>query len=770
LDYSIERLDEISRSDERGLSLEYAGSQPIITVLYNGTTIGINMGEATLLPEAQIEGVIDTITFTNEENGYTVAKLIEDGTRNKVTIVGKMPAIQPGETVLVSGLWTTHPQFGRQLEVANLRVRPPQTLDGIKRYLASGLIKGVGKVTAERIADQFGMDTLKVLDEDPARLIEIPKIGRKRAKLIASSWQEQKQIKDVMIFLQNYGIGVALGIKIYKQYGNTAIEIVRRDPYQLVRDITGIGFPTADKIALEMGLDKESPTRIQAGLVHTLETMSQDGHCYAVQDELMSKCSQLLHLDEVLCRQQLEDLLARKSLLGDGEAVYLPYLYQSELIVAERLVQLNQAPKDRLSIFANIDWAAALEGLNRSTEIELTDEQLKAVQMAVSNKVSVLTGGPGTGKSTITGSIIRLLLSFGQSVILAAPTGRAAKRLAETTGMEALTIHRLLEYSPTGNTFMRNHKKPINADMLIVDETSMVDILLMHHLMDAIPDGMHILFIGDADQLPSVGPGNVLRDMISSEILPVQRLTRIFRQSENSFIIENAHRINQGQSPIFSKDAIDFFLFSMEDPQKAENWIVDIVSQRLKKKFGTTIKDIQVLSPMYRGPAGVNNLNQRLQITLNPPGRQSFELQHGDRLLRVGDRVMQIRNNYDKLVFNGDIGLISRINPVDQWLQVNFEDRLVQYEFSQLDELQLAYAISIHKSQGSEFPVVVIPVLTNHFIMLQRNLIYTAVTRARKIVVLVGSRRAISIAVQNNSTSERNTSLSRRLQQYMTQT
>lgn len=725
------------------------------------------MSEATLLPDMQIEGVIDTITFVNEENGYTVAKLIENDTGNRVTIVGNLPAIQAGESVGVNGLWTTHPQFGRQFEVKTYNIRPPKTLEGIRRYLASGLIRGVGKVTAERITEHFGMDTLKILDEDPGRLVEVPKIGRKRARQIADSWQEQKQIKDVMIFLQQYGIGVALSIKIYKQYGEKTIETLRKDPYQLVRDLSGVGFLTADRIALEMGIAREAPERIQAGLVYTLETMSQEGHCYATEEELLEACSQLLHLPKEKSKIQLSVLLAQKSLVGDAESIYLPFLHLAEVAVAERLSHLSRTTKDRLSIFANMDWSGAAETLNQSEQIRLTEEQQEAIRMAISNRVSVLTGGPGTGKSTITGSLIRLLLTFGQKVLLAAPTGRAAKRLSEATGLEAFTIHRLLEYSPGGNSFMKNRKNQINADMLIIDESSMVDILLMHHLLDAIPEGMHLLFIGDADQLPSVGPGNVLRDMIASNVLPVKRLTRIFRQSENSFIIENAHRINQGDVPVFANDSIDFFLFSMEDPQKAENWVIDIVSRRLENRFGVQPRDVQVLSPMYRGPAGVSVLNQRLQDSLNPRQRSKEELRMGERLLREGDRVMQIRNNYDKLVFNGDIGIVTRIDGEDQLLQVKFEEKVVQYEFSQLDELQLAYAISIHKSQGSEFPVVVIPVLTSHFIMLQRNLIYTAITRARKIVVLVGSKRALSIAVRNNSTSDRNTNLAQRLQQHI---
>jgi exodeoxyribonuclease V alpha subunit len=588
---------------------------------YNKKTSGQLMRDATLLPEGQIEGVIDIITFANEENGYTVAKMIENVTQNKITIVGKMPGIQVGETMEVSGMWTTHPQFGRQLEVEAYHIRPPKTIEAIKRYLASGLIKGVGPVTAERITDHFGSDTLKIMDETPERLTEVPKIGRKRAQQISSGWQEQKQMKDVMLFLQQYGIGVALGIKIYKQYGDKAIEVVKKDPYQLVRDITGVGFLTADRIALSMGISQEAAARIQAGLVYTLETMSHEGHCFAEEEALIDACVKLLHLPKDKCQQQIAALLERKSLVGNADAIYLPYLHQAEASVAERLAHLMRTQKDRMGMFAHINWEDAGKWLNEAVEIELTQEQLDSIRMAVSNKVSVLTGGPGTGKSTITGSLIRLMMSFGQSVILAAPTGRAAKRLAEATGLEAQTIHRLLEYSPSSNSFMKNRKHPINTDMLIIDETSMVDILLMNHLLDAVPDGAHLVLIGDADQLPSVGPGNVLKDIILSETVPVQRLNRIFRQSENSYIIENAHRINRGEHPYFSKDAADFFLFQVEDPQKSEDWIIDIVTTRLKRKFNIPVKDIQVLSPMYRGPAGVSALNQRLQEAINPRKR-----------------------------------------------------------------------------------------------------------------------------------------------------
>ncbi len=717
------------------------------------------MTELPLLPQEEIEGVLEAITYTNEENGYTVARLGKRDSQTSVTVVGTMPGIQIGETLVIRGIWTTHNQYGRQLEVDTYQVKPPETKEAIERYLASGLFKGMGKVTAQRITDHFGEKALEILDQSPERLVEVPKIGRKRAQMIVTSWREQRYIKDIMLFLQRYGVGVSLAVKIYQRYGDHAIPLLKKDPYQLVRDIQGVGFITADRIALEMGILADSPARIQSGLAYTLETMSHEGHCFARRDELANTCSALLQIPPEKCFQQIDFLLENKHLICSDDAVYLPYFFVAEMAVAENLKRLMNSSKDRMGFLVTADWDRAAEWMQQSSKIALTQEQLAAIQMAVSQKVSILTGGPGTGKSTITGNLIRLVLSFGQNVLLAAPTGRAAKRLSEATGLEAMTIHRLLEYVPASNSFKKDRKHPLNTDLLIVDEASMTDILLMHSLLDAVSDGTHILFIGDQDQLPSVGAGNVLKDMVESDVIPVKRLTQIFRQSDDSFIIVNTHRIKRGELPEFSENAKDFFLFSMESAQKAEDWIVDIVTNRLKNKFGFSVKDIQVLSPMYRGQAGVSSLNQRLQQTINPAKNRGIEYRSGDRVLRVGDRVMQVRNNYDKLVFNGDIGRVAHIDLEEQCLQVDFEGKIVSYEFSQTDELHLAYAITIHKSQGSEFPVVVIPILTSHFVMLQRNLLYTAISRAKKIAVLVGSKKAIAMAVRNNQTAARNTRL-----------
>lgn len=716
------------------------------------------MDNLPLIPTEEIEGVVESFTYHNEENGYSVVKIRPKDQRKAILAVGHLPGVQPGETLSIKGEWTTHPNYGRQLEIRQYSVHPPATADAIRRYLGSGLLKGVGEATARQITDYFGDETLEILDQHPQRLAEVPKIGRKRANQIIKSWQEQKQAREVMLFLHQYGVGAALSVKIARFYGHETIKVIKRDPYQLMRDIEGIGFITADKIALEMGTPTDAAARIQAGLVYALETMSQEGHCFAERPQLIETCSRLIHLSPELCAQQIDAMLERKALLSDEHAIYLPYYYQAEHAVAAGLKKLMVTSKDALGFLSNFDWQETA-GQPAVQELVLTAEQQQAVKMIFSNKVSILTGGPGTGKSTITGAIIHYVQSFGNSILLAAPTGRAAKRLSEATGLEALTIHRLLEFSPKNNAFTRDRSHPLDTDLLIIDETSMVDILLMNSLIDAVQEGTHVLFIGDADQLPSVGAGNVLRDMIDSQAIPTIRLTHIFRQAENSYIVQNAHAINQGQFPEFPPDSADFFLFGTEDSQKAEDWIIDIVTRKLPEKFGIRPEEIQVLSPMYRGPAGVNALNQRLQNALNPAGAGRRQYQSGERIFRERDRVMQLRNNYDKLVFNGDIGEIQRIDTEERLIVARYDERTVPYEYSELDETQLAYAVSIHKSQGSEFPAVVIPMISGHYIMLQRNLLYTAITRARRMVVLVGSRKAIATAVNNNKTTRRNTRL-----------
>jgi exodeoxyribonuclease V alpha subunit len=718
------------------------------------------------LPTQDLTGVVERLTFQNEENGYTVAKLVPDGKNREVTIIGSLAGVQIGETVRLQGYWTTHSKFGRQFEVHNYTVQLPATIEGLRKYLGSGLVKGVGPVMARSIVDHFGMETLDVIEQQPHRLREVSGIGNTRTYRITQAWEEQKHIKEIMIFLQSNGVSTGLAVKIYQQYGDEAIAIVRRDPYRLAKDIFGVGFITADKIARQIGLDPNSPQRIQAGLLYTLSKLSDEGHCFSSMQELISSAGKLLEVSADTCRGQIKALIQGEELIDDEDAVYLPPFYYAEVGSANKLKRIRSSQSDRLKVFQTLDWNEAYADMDHRGEIQLTDLQKSAVRMTLTEKVSILTGGPGTGKSTITHSIINLLKSLGGSVLLAAPTGRAAKRLSEMTGLEAKTIHRLLEYSPSEKgLFKRNEDNPLNCDLLIIDETSMVDILLMNRLLSAVAPATHLLLVGDVDQLPSVGPGNVLRDMISSDVLPVTRLETIFRQSEDSFIIVNAHRVNEGEMPIFFKESTDFFLFPEEDAEKAADRVLDLVTERIQRKFGYNPQiDIQVLSPMHRGSAGVGELNRRLQTALNPVTPDKEYFQHGARTFRQGDRVMQIRNNYEKLVYNGDMGRITRIDNENQIVQVDYEGHIVTYEFSQLDELVHAYAVSVHKSQGSEYPVVVLPLLTQHYMMLQRNLLYTGITRAKKLVVLVGSKKAIAMAVRNNKIARRNTRLIERIQ------
>jgi len=731
-----------------------------------------------------IEGLIERITYYNEENGYTIARL----TPRKgglYTIVGNMMGISVGESLRVIGEWMTHPQYGRQFKVERYETVMPATVEGIRKYLGSGLIKGVGPVTAKRIVKRFGPDTLRIIDEDPNRLREALGVGSKRVEMIKTAWAEQKRIKDLMLFLQSHDVSVGLAVKIYKQYGDEALVIVRDDPYRLARDIYGIGFVTADRIARKLGLPHDSPQRVQAGVTYVLGQMTNEGHVYSPQSDLVSKSTEILEVDDQLIQESVvslegEDLIRRESIryalpaerptpsqgaLREEQAVYLSPLYHSEVGVARLIQSLAHSPQLSLPFKEREDWSHLFNTLAKTDDLRLSQAQQAGVKAALTNKVVVLTGGPGTGKTTTVRTILQLLSARGSRTLLAAPTGRAAKRLAELTGQEAKTIHRLLEFSPqAGYQFLRNEENPLNADMVIVDEASMLDLLLTYHLLKAIPSGAGLLLVGDIDQLPSVGAGNVLRDLIDSGEVSVVRLKTIFRQASDSWIVENAHRINRGDYPQFPQDASDFFLFPTEDPERAADLVVDIVKNRIPRKFGFSARDeIQVLCPMHRGVAGVANLNEQLQAALNPARSDRAERRAGGNLFRVGDRVMQIRNNYDKEVFNGDIGVITRIDLENQIVEILLDDRKVPYEFMELDELTLAYAISVHKSQGSEYPAVVIPLLTQHYMMLQRNLLYTAITRAQKLVVIVGSRRAIGIAVKNAQIAERHTGLQERL-------
>ncbi len=739
-----------------------------------------------------LTGAVERITFTNPENGYTIARFQADRQFGLITIVGALAEVHPGARLKIEGRWKTHPKYGEQFEIERYVEEMPATVEGIKRYLGSGLIKGIGPVMAKRIAEKFGHYTLEVIENDIGRLAEVDGIGSKRVKLIAQAWEAQKQIKEIMLFLQSHQVSTNLAVKIYKTYGDASINVVKNDPYRLARDIFGIGFVTADKIARNIGIAIDAPQRVAAGLEYTLNQLADEGHVFAPRDQLIQAAVKILEVSPEQVDAQIEALRqidrVKVEVIGSGEqgsggagasiqnpkskiqnpieAVYLPPFYYAEVGVARQMAQLLGSGQSRLGAFAEVSWNKAFEWLvtTHKDGLVLAEQQRRAVQMALTSKISILTGGPGTGKTSTVRAILRLLQGKGKTALLAAPTGRAAKRLAESTGYEAKTIHRLLEVSPgEGFKFQRNQDNPLECDLLILDECSMVDLILMNNVLKAVHPASHLLLVGDADQLPSVGAGNVLRDIIASEVAPVTRLEVIFRQAADSTIITNAHRVNRGDLPTFPPDKKDFFFFGQEDPEEAAELVVDIVARRIPEKFGIPSDDIQVLSPMHRGPVGARALNEKLQARLNPLRYDRPEYRSGSRVFRERDRVLQLRNNYDKEVFNGDIGRIETIDLEEGEVQVNFEGRLVAYELSDLDELTLAYAMSVHKSQGSEYPAVVLPLLTQHYLLLQRNLLYTAITRAKKMVVMVGTRKAIAMAVKNDKIAARWTALTERL-------
>jgi len=782
-----------------------------------------------------LRGVVERITYHNEENGYTVAKLTPErgnslfGAERETPIVGNMLGIVVGESVELTGRWALHPEYGRQFQVETMRSVLPATVAGMEKYLGSGLIRGVGPVTARRIVKHFGPATLEVIEQTPQRLIEVPGVGPKRVQIITQAWAEQRAIKEVMLFLQSHGVTTGLATKIYKEYGDNAIAVVRSDPYRLARDIFGIGFLTADKIARSLGMPPDAPQRIAAGVAYALNQASEEGHLYLPTPELLDLTAKLLDvgrdqaalgvarmwsegqvkvapaagaeaLDPALLeppRPETPRLLAEpgglyatatvaqaQRVLAEEDAIYLAPLYYSEVGVANRLRQIAAAGQSRLAPFAGwsgATWEQSLAACEQRSGLLLAPQQREAVQTALTRRLTVLTGGPGTGKTTTVRTILQLCQQMQRRAVLAAPTGRAAKRLSETTGHEAKTIHRLLEFKPAaGMTFQRNEENPLEGDLLIVDEASMLDTVLMNNLLKAVAPGMHLLLVGDVDQLPSVGPGNVLRDVITAiegeasigqpawpglgAAAAVIRLHTIFRQEAGSLIITNAHRINAGEMPILdNKQATDFFVFTTDDAERAAQLCIELVTERIPRRFAIPPEDIQLLSPMHRGVVGVAALNEALQAALNPPAANKPQKLIGSRAYRVGDRVMQIRNNYDKDVYNGDMGRITGMDLELHQATVTFDGRPLPYDFLELDELVHAYAVSIHKSQGSEFPAVVAPVLTTHYMMLQRNLLYTAVTRARRLVVLVGQPRAISLAVRNGKVAARYTGLAPRL-------
>ena len=699
--------------------------------------------------------VVERITYQNPENGYSVMKVKVKGYDDLVTLVGNLLEVPAGSVLLCEGDWKVDKRYGSQFVCQTWEEVMPATVYGIEKYLGSGLVKGIGPKFAQLIVKQFGLDTIEVIETDIERLYEVPGIGRKRVEKIRESWEKQKDIKNVMLFLQGYGVSTAYAAKIYRQYGKESIDKVKENPYRLADDIRGIGFKTADNIAGKMGYEKNDLRRCKSGLIYTLNQLANEGHVYAEEEQLVKAAIGLLEADEDSIRKALADMARTEDLKIEDEAIYLPPFYFAEVGTANRLLALLRESEGNL--FATRFNAAKL---SKETGITYDEVQLQAIGEALRSKVMVLTGGPGTGKTTTTQGIIAALKHLGLRILLAAPTGRAAKRMSEATGMEAKTIHRLLEYNPKDG-YKRNEENPLEGDALIVDECSMIDIILMNNLMKAVPTSMRLVMVGDIDQLPSVGAGNVLRDIIESEKIPVIRLTRIFRQAQSSRIVMNAHAINQGRFPDTSngKDT-DFFFMQQEAPEKVAEEIVNLVKNRLPKAYHRKTADIQVLTPMQRGIVGAANLNMALQQALNPSG---VSLNRSGYSFRQGDRVMQLRNNYDKDVFNGDLGFVESVDLEERTLYINFEGRIVEYDVSELDELTLAYATTIHKSQGSEYPIVVMPVLMTHYVMLQRNLIYTGITRAKKICVLIGTKKALSFAIRNMAVLKRNTRLKERL-------
>ncbi|MCD9141639.1 SF1B family DNA helicase RecD2 [Streptomyces albireticuli] len=728
---------------------------------------------------AVVEGVLERITYASEESGYTVARVDTGrGGGDLLTVVGSLLGAQPGESLRMEGRWGSHPQYGRQFTVENYTTLLPATIQGIRRYLGSGLIKGIGPRIADRITEHFGTDTLDVIEREPKRLIEVPGLGPKRTKMIGAAWEEQKAIKEVMVFLQGVGVSTSIAVRIYKKYGDASISVTRNQPYRLAADVWGIGFLTADRIAQAVGIPHDSPDRVKAGLQYALSQSTDQGHCFLPEERLIADAVKLLQVDTGLVIDCLAELAAeeegvvRETVPGpDGgepvTAVYLVPFHRAEISLAAQLGRLLRAGEDRLAAFQDVPWDKALAWLAGRTGAELAPEQREAVRLALSSKVAVLTGGPGCGKSFTVRSVVELARAKKAKVVLAAPTGRAAKRLAELTGAEASTVHRLLELKPGGDAAY-DKDRPLDADLVVVDEASMLDLLLANKLVKAVPPGAHLLLVGDVDQLPSVGAGEVLRDLLApGSPVPAVRLTRIFRQAQESGVVTNAHRINSGTPPL-TQGMTDFFFFVEEDTEEAGRLTVDVAARRIPAKFGLDPRrDIQVLAPMHRGPAGAGTLNGLLQQAITPARPDLPERRFGGRVFRVGDKVTQIRNNYEKGengVFNGTVGVVTALDTVEQRLTVRTdEDEEVGYDFDELDELAHAYAVTIHRSQGSEYPAVVIPVTTGAWMMLQRNLLYTAATRAKRLVVLVGSRKALGQAVRTVSAGRRCTALDHRL-------
>jgi exodeoxyribonuclease V alpha subunit len=721
---------------------------------------------------SELEGQIERVTYSSEESGYCVLQIRIRGRRETTTVVGNIMNPIPGEIISMQGQWANHPKYGRQFKVSYYKCATPATVYGIEKYLGSGLIKGIGPVMAKRIVKKFKEETLDIIENQIKRLAEVPGIGDKRIAMIRQAWIEQKEIRSVMIFLQSYGVSSAYASRIYKQYGQMSIKVVQENPYRLAMDIVGIGFVTADKIAGKLGFASDSEIRAEAGIIYVLHELADEGHvCYPFE-AFEEQCRQILGIDRAIIVKVMAQVAARGEIVIDdsvviGEAfdedkraVYLAGYYTAETQLAARLKEILTAPQAA----RKIDTEKAIQWAQDKFAITFAEKQIEAIKSAATNKVLVITGGPGTGKTTIINAVLKIYSAIKTHIILAAPTGRAAKRIAETTGHEAKTIHRLLEYSVQKRSFQRNGDNPLDCHLLIVDESSMIDVVLMHQLLKALPREATLILVGDVNQLPSVGPGNVLKDIINSGAVPIVELNEIFRQAKESSIIVNAHRINAGAIPQLksAEDKLDDFYFvELEDPLKVLEMIITLVKDRIPKRFGlNAVDDIQVLTPMHRGIIGTANMNIELQKALNPGEEGVYR---GGQNFRIDDKVMQIRNNYDKEVFNGDIGRIVRFDNEMQEVTVLIDNREVLYDYSELDELVMAYAVSVHKAQGSEYPAIVMPILTQHYILLQRNLIYTAVTRGKKLVVLVGTKKALAMAVKNNKTQKRFTLLRQRL-------
>ena len=717
-----------------------------------------------------LQGILERIVFENAETGYTIGRLSSREYPNElITVVGNLASANAGESVLLKGIWTNNPKYGKQFQIEGYETVLPATVVGLRKYLGSGLIKGIGPVMAGRIVTCFGMDTMDVIESAPKKLTQVPGIGKKRVDMIMEAWEAQREVKNVMLFLQSHNVSTTHAAKIYKTYQSDSVPIVRENPYRLADDIYGIGFKTADTIAEKLGMDNESPHRVKAGLKYVLSQKADDGHVFLYRHELITASQEILSLSLEAIETGIAELSVNEELIPenlgipspteDEEVVYLAPFYYSEIGVANNLSRLLKYPTARHKP-EFLDYS--ITQLEAKMAMSFAANQREAIRKALTSRAMILTGGPGTGKTTTTTGIIHLFEQLGRRITLAAPTGRAAKRLSETTKREAKTIHRLLEFSPQENGFKRNAENPLETDVVIIDEISMVDLVLMNNLLKAIPPEAMLILVGDVDQLPSVGAGNVLKDLIASDKITVVRLTEIFRQAQASLIVTNAHRVNRGKHPkVKGPSDRDFFFIEEADPEEVVTCICNLVRDRLLKHYDYhPMDDIQVLCPMRRSTVGTDNLNRRLQEALNT---NSTETVNGGRNFRVGDKVMQVRNNYDYDVFNGDIGRISSVDQVEKQVLISFPEKVVRYDMADLNELVLAYATTVHKAQGSEYTAVVIPLLTQHYMMLQRNLLYTAITRAKELVVIVGTKEALGVAIRNNKVVERNSHLASRI-------